>query len=122
MPRKKGPEKYRSGRELVEIKRTVGGKRQSFYGKTKAEAEKSYEQAKNEYIAKQALLEHGIVPDSDITFKTWAEKWLEIYKYGSIRDITYDCTYESPTLRHLIPYFAWANRQVTSMNTWFLEE
>lgn len=23
---------------------------------------------------------------------------------------------------HLIPYFAWANRQVTSMNTWFLEE
>ena len=23
---------------------------------------------------------------------------------------------------HLIPYFAWANRQVTSMNTWFLED
>ena len=23
---------------------------------------------------------------------------------------------------HMIPYFAWANRQVTSMNTWFLEE
>lgn len=106
MPNKTKKEKFRSGRDLVEIKRTVGGKRMSFYGKTKAAAEENYEEAKNEYIAKQTLLNHGITPDSNVTFKTWAEKWLEIYKYGSIRDITYDCTYESPTLKHLIPYFA----------------
>ena len=56
MPRKKGPEKYRSGRELVEIKRTVGGKRQSFYGKTKAEAEKSYEQARMNILQNKRCL------------------------------------------------------------------
>lgn len=105
MPRKKKPEKYRSQRQLVEIKRTVGGKRQSFYGKTMAAAEAAYEEAKQKLIEQQTLLSHGITPESDITFKAWAEKWLSVYKKGSVRDVTYYKTYEEPTNRYIISYF-----------------
>lgn len=105
MPRKKKPEKYRSQRQLVEIKRTIGGERKSFYGKTRAAAEAAYEDAKQGFVEQQTLLSHGITPESDITFKKWAEKWLEIYKKGSVRDVTYYKTYEEPTKRYIISYF-----------------
>lgn len=105
MPNRIKKENYRSGRQLVEIKRTVGDKRRSFYGKTKEDAIKSYEDAKKKYIEERALLSHGILPESDITFKDWAEKWLEVYKKGMVRGVTYSYTYDSPTRKHLIPYF-----------------
>lgn len=105
MPNRTKKENYRRGRQLVEIKRTVGDKRRSFYGKTKEDAIKAYEDAKKKYIEERALISHGILPESDITFKDWAGKWLAIYKKGMVRDVTYSYTYDSPTRKHLIPYF-----------------
>ena len=46
----------------------------SFYGKTKAAAEENYEEAKMNICKANAAFNHGIVPDSNVTFKTWAEK------------------------------------------------
>lgn len=105
MPNRHKKENYRSGRNLVEIKKTVDGKRKSFYGKTRDEALRNWEIAKEELAAKNALIRHGILPESDITFEAWAKQWLDVYKKDRVRDITYNCTYESPTLNHLIPYF-----------------
>ena len=108
MPNRTKKENYRSGRNLVEVKRKIGNKRRSFYGKTKEEAIKSYEDAKKKYIEENALLSHGIFPESDITFQDWAKKWLVVYKKGFVREITYETTYRHPIENYLIPYWGTA--------------
>lgn len=89
-------------KKLIEIKRTIDGKRISFYGKTKKEAERNYEIAKEKSIKEEFTLQDS---ESEILFETWALKWLKVYKSGSVRNITYKHTYETPTINFLIPHF-----------------
>lgn len=95
---------------LYEVKITIGktitGKliRKSFYSSiSKADAKAQAEQ----YLitAKAAELVGEVFVQKDVDFRTWAEKWLETYKKGKVKDNTYDGTYRNPTEKHLIPYF-----------------
>lgn len=79
----------------------------SFYGKTKKEARTKYEEYKrtHEQIAIAQGLGVFLKPDNDMSFETWARKWLNEYIYGNVRDITFESSYEIPVCKHLIPYF-----------------
>lgn len=95
---------------LYEVKITVGktfnGKliRKSFYSSTsKADARAQAEQYKIDQEA--ARLSGRIFVAQEVTFREWAIKWLEAYKKGKVKDITYESTYRCPVEKHLIPYF-----------------
>ncbi len=41
----------------------------------------------------------------DMTFGTWAQRWLDTYKKGVVKDNTFRGTYSEPVMLHLIPQF-----------------
>lgn len=110
-PKKEAPNR-KDGR--YEVKITVGkdfnGRliRKSFFSYiSKADAMAQAE----EYKTKQALYEAtGQLPEPEVTtFKTWALKWLETYKKGTVKEHTYLFTYKSNVEKYLIPYFGTAH-------------
>lgn len=110
-PKKEQPN-HASG--MYEVKVTIGhdfdGKpiRKSFYSSvSKADARAKGE----EYRINQAVYERtGDMPEpSAMTFETWANKWLETYKKGVVKDHTYHFTYKSNVDKYLIPYFGKAH-------------
>lgn len=105
-PKKEKPNKY----GLYEVKITVGrdfdGKliRKSFYSSvSKADARAKAEQYKIDYAVREIT---GKLPEPDVvTFETWAKKWLETYKKGTVKEHTYNFTYKSNVENYMIPFF-----------------
>ncbi|MBP5378336.1 MAG: site-specific integrase [Ruminococcus sp.] len=99
---------------LYEVKVTIGkdftGKliRKSFYSSiSKADARAKAEEYK---ITKAVSEATGTVNvTSARTFESWANKWLETYKKGVVKDHTYNFTYKSNLEKYLIPYFGKAH-------------
>lgn len=96
--------------DLYEVKVTIGkafdGKlmRKSFYSTvSKADARAKAEQ----YRISQAVQDiTGETPEPRrMTFDTWAHKWLETYKKGTVKEYTYNFTYKSNVEKYLIPFF-----------------
>lgn len=110
-PKKEAPNRD-DGR--YEVKVTVGkdfnGKliRKSFYSYiSKADAMAQAEQYK---INKAVHDVTGEALEAPVTaFSTWATKWLETYKKGTIKESSYIFTYKSNMEKHLIPYFGKAH-------------
>lgn len=78
--------------------------RHSFYSKiSKEDAIKQAEEYQTKLLISSATGE----PTSGniVTFKSWAETWLETYKKGKVKDSTYYATYRNIVDKHLIPYF-----------------
>lgn len=99
---------------LYEVKVTIGkafdGKliRKSFYSTvSKADAKAKGEQ----YKINQAVRDiTGEAPEAPVTaFSTWATKWLETYKEGTVKEHTYLFTYKCSVENFLIPFFGKAN-------------
>lgn len=99
---------------LYEVKVTIGkafdGKliRKSFYSTvSKADAKAKAEQ----YKINQAVRDiTGEAPEAPVTaFSTWATKWLETYKEGTVKEHTYLFTYKCSVENFLIPFFGKAN-------------
>ena len=93
-----------------EVKISIGhdknGKmvRKSFYStKSKSDAQKKADKWLIEHKAKQML---GLDDIETVTFTVWARHWLNVYKYGKVRENTYAESYERPVEKILIPYFA----------------
>lgn len=109
-PKKEKPNKQ----GLYEVKITIGKNfdgtliRKSFRSAiSKADARAKAEKYK---IEKEVYNRTGEVPDSKaVTFEFWANKWLETYKHGVVKDHTYNFTYKSNIDNYLIPYFKKAN-------------
>ena len=99
---------------LYEVKVTIGkdfdGKliRKSFYSTvSKADARAKAEQYKIDQAVYKAT---GDMPEPDVmTFEKWANKWLDTYKKGVVKDHTYHFTYKSNLDKYLIPYFGKAH-------------
>lgn len=110
-PKKEAPNRD-DGR--YEVKVTVGkdfnGKliRKSFYSYiSKADAMAQAEQYK---INKAVHDITGEAPEAPVTaFSTWATKWLETYKKGTVKEHTYLFTYKCSIDNFLIPFFGKAN-------------
>lgn len=110
-PKKEAPNRD-DGR--YEVKVTVGkdfnGKliRKSFYSYiSKADAMAQAEQYK---INKAVRDVTGEAPEASATaFSTWASKWLETYKKGTVKEHTYLFTYKSNVDKYLIPFFGKAH-------------
>lgn len=106
------PKKEQPNRQdgLYEVKVTLGkdfdGKliRKSFYSTvSKADARAKAEQYKIDQAVYRAT---GELPEPDVmTFEKWANKWLETYKKGVVKDHTYLFTYKSNIDKYLVPYF-----------------
>ncbi|MDD4124691.1 MAG: tyrosine-type recombinase/integrase [Eubacteriales bacterium] len=86
------------------FKLTGDKKRKSFYSSL------SYNDAvekANEY--ESMLRAHQLVGNTlvsrEATFEEWAEKWLELYKEGKVKESTYLETYERTVNSYLIPHF-----------------
>lgn len=111
MPRPKKSPMRSDGR--YEIKRVIGHKldgtpiQKSFYSdKSKADAEIKY----ITYIKQQAIEKAvGKSIKQDITFEEWANKWLETFIKGKVKNNSYSSTYEIPVRLHLIPRFGKAH-------------
>lgn len=71
---------------------------EKFYGRTKGEAKSKASEYKLE-------LDMGEVVDKTITFGEWADKWLDTYKKGNVKSITFDGHYKNVVNNHLKPYF-----------------
>ena len=110
-PKKEAPNRD-DGR--YEVKVTIGkdfrGKliRKSFYSYiSKADAMAQAEQYKIDQAVREVT---GEAPEAPITaFSTWAKKWLETYKKGTVKEHTYLFTYKSNVEKYLIPYFGKAH-------------
>lgn len=93
-----------------EVKATVhdasGRKiRKSFYSET------SKDDAREK--AKQYDVEHQVaaitgeqIIERNISFESWAKKWLETYKKGKVKEHTYNYTYRINVEKYMIPFFA----------------
>lgn len=99
---------------LYEVKVTIGkdftGKliRKSFYSSiSKADARAKAEEYKINKAVSEATGNVNIT--SARTFENWANKWLETYKKGVVKDHTYNFTYKSNIEKYLIPYFGKAH-------------
>lgn len=110
-PKKEAPNRADG---LYEVKVTLGrdfdGKliRKSFYSSvSKADAKAKAEQYKIEQAVCRATGELPV--PSAMTFETWANKWLDTYKKGVVKDHTYHFTYKSNVDKYLIPYFGKAH-------------
>lgn len=97
--------------ELYEVKITIGhtfdGKpvRKSFYSKvSKADAKAKAEQYKIDSAVHDITGEHITEPKST-NFESWALKWLDSYKKGTIKEHTFNFTYKVNVEKYLIPYF-----------------
>lgn len=95
---------------VYEVKVTIGKNfdgsliRKSFYSTvSKADARAKAEQ----YKISQAVQEiTGEAPEPHrMTFETWAYKWLETCKKGTVKEHTYQFTYKSNVDKYLIPFF-----------------
>ena len=110
MPRPKKTAPNRSDNRY-EVKITIGKKidgssiRKSFYSSISKE---DAQQKANEYTnLKKAHDLAGIsFVENEITFKEWAEKWLNVYKKNEVDENTFRFTYENTLKNHLLPYFA----------------
>lgn len=110
-PRKETPNRADG---LYEVKVTIGkdfdGKliRKSFYSSvSKADAKAKAEQYKIDQAVYKAT---GELPEPSVmTFEKWANKWLDTYKKGVVKDHTYHFTYKSNIDKYLIPYFGKAH-------------
>lgn len=99
---------------LYEVKITIGkdfdGKliRKSFYSTiSKADARAKAEQYK---IDQAVYKTTGELPEPSVmTFEKWANKWLDTYKKGIVKDHTYHFTYKSNIDKYLVPYFGKAH-------------
>lgn len=110
------PKKEQPNRQdgLYEVKVTLGkdfdGKliRKSFYSSvSKADARAKAEQYKIDQAVYRAT---GSLPEPSVmTFEHWANKWLDTYKKGVVKDHTYHFTYKSNIDKYLIPYFGKAH-------------
>lgn len=107
-PKKEKPN-HSSG--MYEVKVTIGhdfnGKliRKSFYSSiSKPDARAKAE----EYKINQAVFEATgeKAEPSIMTFETWANKWLETYKKGIVKEHTYNFTYKSILTNILYPTLA----------------
>ena len=90
----------------VVLSHTFDGKaiRKSFYSeKSRADARAKAD----EWLAERraAALAGLSFSGQATTFCAWAEKWLELFKKGKVRDNTFYGSYEVPVKLHLIPYF-----------------
>ena len=110
-PKKEAPNRE-DGR--YEVKVTVGknfnGKiiRKSFYSYiSKADAMAQAEQYKIDQAVREVTGEAKEAPIT--TFSTWAFKWLETYKKGTINEHSYLFTYKSNVEKYLVPYFGKAH-------------
>lgn len=104
-PKKQKPNKQ----GLYEVKVTVGKNfdgtliRKSFYSTiSKADAKAKAEQYKIDQAVFEATGERS--SNSNVTFDTWAKKVLESIK-GTIKDSSFNLTYNNSIENHLIPYF-----------------
>lgn len=109
---KKGKPNRDDGR--YEVKVTIGknfnGKlvRKSFYSYiSKADALAQAEQYKINQAVNEVTGETLEAPIT--TFATWAKKWLETYKKGTVKEHTYLFTYKSNVEKYLIPFFGKAH-------------
>ena len=106
-PKKESPNR-KDGRYEVKITigRTLQGKliRKSFYSDiSKADAKKQAEKWKIEQkVAEQT---GSVFIQKRYTFAEWANKWLETYKHGQVKESTYQNTYKDKVDKYLIPYF-----------------
>ena len=110
-PKKEEPNR-KDGR--FEVKITVGkdfnGKviQKSFYSNiSKADAKAKAEQYKIDQAVRNVTGEAVEAPVT--TFSTWAIKWLETYKKGTVKEHTYLFTYKSNVEKYLIPFFGKAH-------------
>lgn len=101
MPRpKKGHRK--DGR--VQIKRVIGHDYDGrpinkwFSGKTKAEAERHYQEFLHEWEKAEAEKKHT-------PFEKWLDTWLYTYKEPDIKESTFVSTYKRTCEKHILPYF-----------------
>lgn len=89
---------------LIEIKRIVGRKvdgtaiSKSFYGSTKREAERKFEEYKREVAS-------GAVTPLNAPFDKYAQRWAEVYKKPLVKPHTYLWTYMTNIDNYFIPYF-----------------
>ena len=110
-PKKESPNRADG---LYEVKVTIGkdfnGKliRKSFYSAvSKADARAKAEQYKIDQALYKAT---GEIPEPSVmTFEKWANKWLDTYKKGVVKDHTYFFTYKSNIDKYLVPYFGKAH-------------
>ena len=110
------PKKEQTNRQdgLYEVKVTLGkdfdGRliRKSFYSSiSKADARAKAEQYKIDQAVYKAT---GDMPEPSVmTFEKWANKWLDTFKKGVVKDHTYNFTYKSNLDKYLIPYFGKAH-------------
>ncbi len=89
------------------IGHTFDGKpiRKAFYSSTSKETAKA---KANQYIIDKEVADRtgeAFVSNASTTFEAWANKWLETYKKGVVKDHTYHFTYKSNIDKYLIPYF-----------------
>ena len=95
--------------KYYEVKATItdayGSKiRKSFY--SEISKEDARRQAKEYEVAHNvAELAGEPIIDKSMSFKVWAQKWLETYKKGKVKEHTFNYTYKSNVDKYLIPYF-----------------
>lgn len=116
------PKKEKANRKngIYEVKVTVGHDfdgnpvRKSFYSKiSKEDAKAKAEKYKIDLAVAERTGEQFIQSDST-RFDSWAIKWLETYKHGSVKEHTYMFTYKINVERYLVPYFK--NAKLTDIN------
>ncbi len=74
--------------------------KKSFYGKSEREAKKK----RDEWLTQNPIYKQNIANNS-VSFSEWADRWLEVYKKGNVREYTYENTYCSRVRKYLKPYF-----------------
>ena len=82
--------------------------RKAFYSSTSKEDAKA--RASQYLIDREVAERTGEQPEPKaVTFENWAQKWLETYKKGVVKEHTYNFTYKSNIEKYLIPYFGKAH-------------
>lgn len=96
--------KRKDGR--IELQITTGinanGKRirKSFYGKSEREVKKK----RDEWLKTASIKDYQSIRDT-MSFSTWADQWLLVYKKNTVRPYTYENTYRTRVKKYLKPYF-----------------
>lgn len=101
MPR---PKKSNRADGRYQIARVIGYEydgtpvKKSFYGKSKDEALRKYQDFLEEKERKEEAKKHTL-------FESWAEEWLYTYKEPNVKPSTFGSTYERPCRLQIIPFF-----------------
>lgn len=91
----------------IELKITIGtnsqGKRvrKSFYGKSEREVKRKF----NEWLKDNPIYNQIAIDNTTMPFSEWIDKWLDVYKKGTVREYTYENTYHTRVKKYLKPYF-----------------